>query len=252
MPTVDEREYQRKYYAARREALTARYKKRYAEEPEFRLHILAGQRRRYANNLRIQKMKKRYRRSGRVRAMARARAALSRLKRDDAYLAVLLRSRLYFATKKSGGKRKVKALDDLGCSLPEFRSRLERLFLPGMTWDNFGSLWHIDHVVPFWLARPLTPDRLRKLCHYTNLRPLLASDNRKRNCKSELLRELRALGLLSPDGELRFPCDFPSSDSRGLTKPEVDCGAIAKLLGGGGHRGAAGFICGELPWKQGE
>lgn len=33
------------------------------------------------------------------------------------------------------------------------------------------------------------------------------------------------------------------------TKPEVDCGAIAKLLGGGGHRGAAGFICEKLPWE---
>lgn len=34
------------------------------------------------------------------------------------------------------------------------------------------------------------------------------------------------------------------------TKPEVDCGAIAKLLGGGGHRGAAGFICEKLPWDD--
>ena len=34
------------------------------------------------------------------------------------------------------------------------------------------------------------------------------------------------------------------------TKPEVDCGAIAKSLGGGGHRGAAGFICEKLPWEN--
>ena len=33
------------------------------------------------------------------------------------------------------------------------------------------------------------------------------------------------------------------------TKPEVDCGAICKSLGGGGHAGAAGFICDELPWR---
>lgn len=32
------------------------------------------------------------------------------------------------------------------------------------------------------------------------------------------------------------------------TKEEVDCGAICKALGGGGHKGAAGFICDELPW----
>ena len=34
------------------------------------------------------------------------------------------------------------------------------------------------------------------------------------------------------------------------TKPEVDCGAIAKSFGGGGHRGASGFICDELPWRN--
>lgn len=33
------------------------------------------------------------------------------------------------------------------------------------------------------------------------------------------------------------------------TKPEVDCGAIAKTFGGGGHRGASGFECDKLPWE---
>jgi uncharacterized protein len=33
------------------------------------------------------------------------------------------------------------------------------------------------------------------------------------------------------------------------TKPEIDCGAIAKSFGGGGHKGAAGFQCKELPFK---
>lgn len=34
------------------------------------------------------------------------------------------------------------------------------------------------------------------------------------------------------------------------TKEEVDCGAICKALGGGGHKGAAGFICDRLPWEK--
>lgn len=32
------------------------------------------------------------------------------------------------------------------------------------------------------------------------------------------------------------------------TKDEIDCGAIAKSWGGGGHRRASGFICKGLPW----
>lgn len=31
-------------------------------------------------------------------------------------------------------------------------------------------------------------------------------------------------------------------------KPEINCGAIAKSFGGGGHKGAAGFQCKELPF----
>jgi hypothetical protein len=34
------------------------------------------------------------------------------------------------------------------------------------------------------------------------------------------------------------------------TKPEIDCGVIAKTFGGGGHKGAAGFICDKLPWEN--
>lgn len=34
------------------------------------------------------------------------------------------------------------------------------------------------------------------------------------------------------------------------TKEEVDCGAICKALGGGGHKGAAGFLCDKLPWES--
>jgi len=33
------------------------------------------------------------------------------------------------------------------------------------------------------------------------------------------------------------------------TKPDIDCGAICKMFGGGGHKGAAGFVCYKLPWE---
>jgi hypothetical protein len=33
------------------------------------------------------------------------------------------------------------------------------------------------------------------------------------------------------------------------TKDDIDCGAIAKSFGGGGHKGAAGFQCDELPFE---
>jgi oligoribonuclease NrnB/cAMP/cGMP phosphodiesterase (DHH superfamily) len=33
------------------------------------------------------------------------------------------------------------------------------------------------------------------------------------------------------------------------TRDDVDCGAVAKSFGGGGHKGAAGFQCDELPFE---
>lgn len=33
------------------------------------------------------------------------------------------------------------------------------------------------------------------------------------------------------------------------TSEDIDCGAIAKGYGGGGHKGAAGFLCDELPFE---
>ena len=34
------------------------------------------------------------------------------------------------------------------------------------------------------------------------------------------------------------------------TKPEIDCGLIARQFGGGGHKGAAGFQCAEIPFDM--
>jgi oligoribonuclease NrnB/cAMP/cGMP phosphodiesterase (DHH superfamily) len=34
------------------------------------------------------------------------------------------------------------------------------------------------------------------------------------------------------------------------TNPDIDCSEIAKKYGGGGHKGAAGFQCKELPFKK--
>ena len=67
-------------------------------------------------------------------------------------------------------------------SLSELFVHLEKQFLPNMTWENYGS-WHVDHILPvasFDLSRD---EEVEKCFAISNLRPLWAQDNRKKQAK---------------------------------------------------------------------
>ena len=68
------------------------------------------------------------------------------------------------------------SLDLLGCSAEEYRVYLERLFEPGMDWENREE-WHIDHVIPLASFDLSDPDQQARAFHYTNTRPMWAEDN---------------------------------------------------------------------------
>lgn len=88
-------------------------------------------------------------------------------------LSINLRSRLSKALKRQ--QKTCSAVRDLGCSLEELKSHLESKFTSGMSWNNYGSGWHIDHIRPLALA--VSEEEVLKLCHYSNLQPLWAKDN---------------------------------------------------------------------------
>ena len=85
-----------------------------------------------------------------------------------------LRSRTYKAFKNKGYSKNTKTQDMLGVDWEVAKQYIERQFKKGMNWENQGD-WHIDHIIP--LASANTPERLKKLCHYTNLQPMWAVDN---------------------------------------------------------------------------
>lgn len=68
----------------------------------------------------------------------------------------------------------------LGCSFEEFMNHLCSLFREGMTIDNYGE-WQIDHIIPLSTAQ--TKEDVIRLCHYTNLQPLWAKENREKGDK---------------------------------------------------------------------
>jgi hypothetical protein len=62
----------------------------------------------------------------------------------------------------------------LGCTYAEFQDHVKRQFRPGMTVANYGQ-WHLDHIIP--LCTATTAEECARLTHYTNIRPLWASEN---------------------------------------------------------------------------
>lgn len=89
-----------------------------------------------------------------------------------------VRKRFEKATRKRGGISGRVVREMSGCSLPDLREHVERLFLPGMSWDNWAfDGWHLDHVRPLASFDLRDPAQVRAAFHFTNLQPLWAKDN---------------------------------------------------------------------------
>ena len=68
-------------------------------------------------------------------------------------------------------------IDLLCCSYKCAYNYLEKQFRDGMTWENHGTVWHIDHIIPVSFF-DLTDSTEQKLCfHWANLQPLLTHEN---------------------------------------------------------------------------
>lgn len=64
-------------------------------------------------------------------------------------------------------------------TLAELVAHLEAQFAPGMNWANYGSHWHIDHIIPISAFVFVGPDdpSLRVAWSLSNLRPLEKTAN---------------------------------------------------------------------------
>lgn len=105
----------------------------------------------------------------------------NRKKNITARLAHCLRSRLYKFLK--GKQKSGSHIKDLGCTLNELKTHLERQFTDGMDWSNYGSgegKWNIDHKVPLSILDLTDPEQLKIACNYMNLQPLWHVDNMKK------------------------------------------------------------------------
>lgn len=71
----------------------------------------------------------------------------------------------------------IKIREWIGLNWQETKVLLEARMLDTMTWQNYGTHWVIDHVVPFWIFDVESQDDMKLLWHPENLLPLVWKDN---------------------------------------------------------------------------
>jgi len=93
-------------------------------------------------------------------------------------LTCYLRHRINMALK--GNPKLSTTMKLVGCSIDKLKNHLESKFQPGMSFSNYGK-WHIDHIIPCARFDLIKASEQRKCFHYTNLQPLWAKDNFRKN-----------------------------------------------------------------------
>ena len=108
--------------------------------------------------------------------------SLNKYKTDPQFrLRKLIRNRIRQSLKQNGKSEPTMKL--LGCSIDFLRQHLESQFKSGMTWENQGKIWHIDHIKPCASFDLTQPEQQRICFHFSNLQPLFAEDNLKKGAK---------------------------------------------------------------------
>lgn len=141
---------------------------------------------RNANKPRFAAYHRRYNQKHRIKVNARkAKYARERRKVDPGYrLKANCRLRIRNALKGlEGAHKSAKTLKLLGCSTEFFKCYLEHQFSPEMSWENYGSFWQVDHVMPVSKFNLFTPEGQRNAFHYSNCKPLESIKNASKGAR---------------------------------------------------------------------
>jgi hypothetical protein len=101
--------------------------------------------------------------------------------KEDVLFAIqhAIRTRLNVALRQQNASGS--AVEELGCSIQEFKLHIESMFQPGMHWGNRGiGGWHLDHIIPLSFFDLSDPGQRKRACHFTNMQPLWQAENLKK------------------------------------------------------------------------
>ncbi len=167
------KEAQHKYYVEHKDELLKKSKiyndnhraeiceqrKSYRERPEIKEHIKNKQKEYLP--IRCEKIKER------------------RLNDDCFRLSEIMRSKVHKMVKNSDTSYKTL----IGCDHVWFKKWISFNFDEHMNWNNLGSYWEIDHVLPITLFNHNNLWESKICYHWTNLQPLHKTENKKKSNK---------------------------------------------------------------------
>ncbi|NRF91525.1 hypothetical protein HQN89_10890 [Paenibacillus frigoriresistens] len=186
---------QKKEYYKKNRSIAIEYLKTYRSE---HLEELKEKRKQYvkANKKKIREYYKKYRviHTDRMRAYSnksyilnkdQKNAYMRNKRKTDLNCRLLgsLRARVYNAVKK--GYKSARTMELLGCTTEHLKTHLESQFDCLMSWENYGTYWHIDHIRPCASFDLLDAEQQKQCFHYSNLQPLEAKKNIIKGAKWE-------------------------------------------------------------------
>ena len=97
---------------------------------------------------------------------------------------LFLRTHTSICNSLAGRKHGKKWESLVGYDIVELKQHLEKMFVDGMSWDNYGQ-WHVDHIIPSSVFNFSSPDDLdfKRCWDLKNLRPMWGTDNIKKGAK---------------------------------------------------------------------
>lgn len=154
----------RDYYALHRDRMRKQARDRYARNPK-----------KFRARKKLSREKN--------RELERQRAKLRFQRNPNFRIRIYLGNRLRDLLKRSGKRKSKSTLSLLGCSIEDFWIYLESKFEPGMTRENHGKVWHIDHIMPCVIFDLTKPEHQKRCFHFSNLQPLFAFENQSKHAK---------------------------------------------------------------------
>jgi hypothetical protein len=132
--------------------------------------------------------------SERHRGALNARRRHERLKHNPEYkMKRIMRNAVSRICRISKTHKDRRLIEYIGCRMSVVRQHIERQFAEGMTWDNHGRVWEVDHIVPLSKFDLNKREHRMRANHVSNLQPLWKKDNR---LKGDRYQEARTLVLI--------------------------------------------------------